>query len=261
MSEQQATKDFYGILGVERTATSGEIKRAYHRLALTVHPDKQQASSSTSNDATEFQQLQKVYEILRDPEQRAIYDEYGEKGLDGFEGDIGAMFDFWKQRIRRVTKEEIELYEKSYRGGEEERVDLKEFYGKFEGDVGKVLDYIPYSRDEDLDRFVRIWDEMITSKDLEGNEVYKKCRKTLLKKAKDVGKQLKEKGKRKGNAKKKEKLGGGDDGIDSLAAAILQRRGGREAAFDSWADSLASKYETKPKKTIMKRKGKKKKTS
>lgn len=72
-------KDFYRILGVSKTATDDEIKKAYRKLALKFHPDK-----NKSKDAEEkFKEVAEAYEILSDKKKRDIYDQYGEEGLKG----------------------------------------------------------------------------------------------------------------------------------------------------------------------------------
>jgi len=68
--------DYYGILGVPREASEADIKKAYRKLAMDYHPDR-----NKSHDAEErFKRLTEAYEVLRDPEKRAVYDRYGEAG-------------------------------------------------------------------------------------------------------------------------------------------------------------------------------------
>lgn len=72
-------KDYYEILGVPRNATKEEIKRAYRRLVLQYHPDK-----NKSPDAEEkFKEISEAYAVLSDDEKRRIYDIYGHAGLSG----------------------------------------------------------------------------------------------------------------------------------------------------------------------------------
>src|SRR6476661_3953524 len=72
--------DFYAVLGVQRNAPDDEIKKAYRKLAMTYHPDR----NNGSKDAEErFKEITEAYDVLRDPQKRAAYDRYGEAGLRG----------------------------------------------------------------------------------------------------------------------------------------------------------------------------------
>ena len=72
-------KDYYKILGVSRSATDDELKKAYRKLALKFHPDKNKAKNAEDR----FKEIAEAYEALSDKKKRDIYDKYGEAGLKG----------------------------------------------------------------------------------------------------------------------------------------------------------------------------------
>jgi DnaJ-class molecular chaperone len=72
-----ASKDPYQILGVSRTATPDEVKRAYRRLAKEYHPDRNPGNKSAEQ---KFKEVQAAYEVLGDPQRRAQYDRFGAGG-------------------------------------------------------------------------------------------------------------------------------------------------------------------------------------
>uniref|UniRef100_A0A667XAY6 DnaJ homolog subfamily C member 10 n=1 Tax=Myripristis murdjan TaxID=586833 RepID=A0A667XAY6_9TELE len=76
-------RDYYELLGVNREATSREIRRAFKKLALTMHPDKNPGDPSAHD---RFLQVSRAYEVLKDEDLRKKYDKYGEKGLDEQQG-------------------------------------------------------------------------------------------------------------------------------------------------------------------------------
>ena len=71
--------EFYEILGVAREASETDIKKAYRKLAMEYHPDR----NSSPDAEARFKEITEAYEVLRDPEKRARYDRYGKAGLGG----------------------------------------------------------------------------------------------------------------------------------------------------------------------------------
>ncbi len=72
-------RDYYVVLEVERTASEGEIKKAYRRLAMRFHPDRNPGDAAAEES---FKEAKEAYEVLSDPQKRATYDRLGHAGLD-----------------------------------------------------------------------------------------------------------------------------------------------------------------------------------
>lgn len=101
-----ANRDYYAILGVGRDASDQEIKKAYRKMAVKFHPDKNPGDASAED---KFKEAAEAYSVLSDKEKRSIYDRYGEQGLkasgggfsgfdesifSGFEDILGDLFGF-----------------------------------------------------------------------------------------------------------------------------------------------------------------------
>jgi molecular chaperone DnaJ len=78
-----AKKDYYVILGVSRSASQEEIKKAYRQQALKYHPDKNPGDPEAEE---RFKEAAEAYEVLSDPEKRDRYDRFGHAGVGGASG-------------------------------------------------------------------------------------------------------------------------------------------------------------------------------
>jgi molecular chaperone DnaJ len=72
-------RDYYEVLGVPRSADAAELKKAYRKLAMEFHPDR----NSSEDAAEKFKEINRAYEVLSDEQKRALYDRFGHAGVDG----------------------------------------------------------------------------------------------------------------------------------------------------------------------------------
>src|SRR3990170_5601388 len=85
-----AKKDYYETLGVQRNASEAEITKAYRRLAMKHHPDRNPADKTSE---AKFKEAKEAYEILSDAQKRAAYDQFGHAGVDpAAAGDAGGFY-------------------------------------------------------------------------------------------------------------------------------------------------------------------------
>lgn len=82
-----AKRDYYEVLGVEKGATGAEIKKAFRRIAMKFHPDR---NSDDKNSDEKFKEAQEAYEVLGDEEKKSAYDRFGHAGVDGNSGGGGS---------------------------------------------------------------------------------------------------------------------------------------------------------------------------
>lgn len=222
------TKSLYEILGVEKTATQPEIKKAYHKLALRLHPDKNPGDEGANE---KFQHLQKVMSVLGDEEKRAFYDQTGFVDDDALVGETAnSMQEFFKAMYHTITEEDIKEFEANYRGSDSERKDLKDLYSKYKGNMKRLFCSMICSYPErDSHRFKDIIDDAIAEGELKPTQEYKKWVKKISETKPPKNPLVKIKRSRK------------QSDID-LVAAITQRRLERKVQFNSFLSSLVAMY-------------------
>ena len=164
------TKDLYEVLRIKKTASETEIKRAYRKLSLEVHPDRVVEAEKAA--ATEkFQALSKVHTVLADNEKRALYDESGEIDDDVVvqERDWDA---YWRLLFKKIAVQDIEEFEKTYKGSEEEVNDITAAYLDYEGDMDAILENVLCATIEDDERCKEILERQIATGKLPKYEAF-----------------------------------------------------------------------------------------
>ncbi|KAK3006266.1 hypothetical protein RJ639_017466 [Escallonia herrerae] len=220
-------KSLYEVLGAEKTASQQEIKKAYYKLALRLHPDKNPDDVEAKE---KFQQLQKVISILGDEEKRVLYDQTGCVDDADLAGDVVQnLKEFFRTMYKKVTEADIEEFEANYRGSDSEKNDLIDLYKKCKGNMNRLFCSMLCS-DTKLDshRFKDLLDEAIATGELKSTKAYQKWAKQVSA-AKPPTSPL-----RRREKSKKES--------DDLYAIISQRQSERKGRVDSMFSSLMSKY-------------------
>src|SRR5919201_2390838 len=91
MPRSSTKRDYYEVLGVTRSASDDDIKKAYRRLALQYHPDRNNAPEATER----FKEATEAYQVLSDAEKRGLYDRYGHSAFDRGGGPSGDFTNFF----------------------------------------------------------------------------------------------------------------------------------------------------------------------
>src|SRR5471032_3603008 len=74
-------RDYYEVLGLAKGASDDDVKKAYRKLAMKHHPDRNQGDGAKASEE-KFKEAKEAYEMLSDPQKKAAYDQYGHAGVD-----------------------------------------------------------------------------------------------------------------------------------------------------------------------------------
>lgn len=263
--------------------TPDQIKKAYRKLALKVHPDKAKTEEERQTFHAKFQTVAFAYSVLSDVARKARYDRTGsleDLPLDGEQGEDGYSLreflnNLWKSGLDEITEDAIKEDKEKYRKNEEYD-DLIRAYKKHKGDFALIYEEILHTQDDtdaDFVRLVGIVQSAIDSGAVKKYKAFgnwKKARDSTFAEAgsdeeeeeEESEEEIKAKPKPKAKSTKKRKTeaeeaeemavklglrnkGSKDDGMASLQALITQKRGKRMADL---LDNLEDKYGKKGKK-------------
>lgn len=238
-STQSASKStsLYDVLGVAPSASHGDIKKAYYKLALLLHPDKNR-EDSPDTAKKKFQVLQESYAVLSDPERRSRYDQWGITSPEG--GDESfffneALFAQFAHLIRpaQFDATDIDKYLAQYYNSAEERGDLLRLLKA--GRVLSLFEDIIGSEPSDVKRYLRILQELSSCEGAADRaqehvpaefRLTKDAEKKLVAKAKRMAKLNAREAKE--VAQERAKAGKKSDASQSLGALIAARQANRQ---------------------------------
>ncbi|KAI8332633.1 DnaJ domain-containing protein [Chlamydoabsidia padenii] len=248
-------KTLYDILEIDKKQVDQDenlIKKAYRRLALKYHPDKQlkkdqDAGTEKENTTQHFQLVGFAYSILNDASKRKHYDLTKElDGADSFLTGDKDWTDYFKELWQGVVSEEtITAHALKYQGSEEEQEDVLKYYTNLKGNMDHILAHVEHSKAADVPRFIDIINTAIQNKKV---ETYPAFAKTTTKSA-QLRRIQKEKAEtiaaEKAKAKEKkdttEKQDDGNDGLDSLKEMMKARQVQRKNQMEEMLTKMEEK--------------------
>lgn len=238
------TRDVYKLLGITKDAKDKDIKKAYHKVSLLVHPDR--VPEAQKEESTEkFKVLSKIYQVLTDPQRRALFDEQGIIDDDD-EGKLATWMELWEKIFKPITVEDISNYEKEYIGSDVERRDIKMAYLGGKGCINYMMNHVPFMAVEDEPRIKEVVAGMIESEEVPEYKIFteepaakRNKRHRKYARESEEAKVIKERDERRRqrDAEAAQESAGGN-----LEQQILSRRSHRESNYNSLMDRLLEKY-------------------
>ena len=218
ITKENKGEDLYSLLGIKKTANNSEIRKAYRRLVFLCHPDKNKTDPDASS---KFANITRAYKILSNPESKKIYDETGEYDEEN-QGEINITETLTYFR-KIYSPKDIENFEKKYVGSKDEEDDLINFYNENGGDIKNILEWIPFSKNEDVERYVKIYEKLFKKKTLKKNKKFEDS-KDKVKLIKEDPNEAKE----------------ANETLDKLTKQIMGKK--RKRNYNEYLDNLKNKY-------------------
>eukprot|EP01119_Soliformovum_irregulare_P000472 TRINITY_DN10326_c0_g1_i1.p1 TRINITY_DN10326_c0_g1~~TRINITY_DN10326_c0_g1_i1.p1 ORF type:complete len:306 (+),score=90.55 TRINITY_DN10326_c0_g1_i1:32-949(+) len=176
--DDRQSEDLYAVLEVTKDASIAEIRKSYYKLALKCHPDR----NAGDVEATEkFQRIGRAYEVLSDTKKKAFYDKTGCIEGEEFFGEKSEQewMEHWRAMFKQVSFEDIDAYQSTYKGSQQEVDDLKDTYNKVKGDLEELLTYMVLADESQLPRYVEIIQSLIKKGELKSTVAFKKTLKRV----------------------------------------------------------------------------------
>ncbi|OQV17872.1 putative DnaJ-like protein subfamily C member 9 [Hypsibius exemplaris] len=238
MKKYFATENLYELLMVTKTANEEEIKKAYRKLSLTIHPDRV-ADGEKETATIKFQILGKVHSVLSDKKKRDVYDETGIADDDLISDKVSDWTKYFDSIFKTVELADIQAFEKEYIGSDEEKDDIKKLYLRFKGNMNIIMEHLMFYQFDHEDRYRAVLTDLIRKKEVPDYPIY------TAEPAKSVADRRKKceaeaKAAEKAAAKLKKKNGAGD-GMDLLK--MIQDR--QKNRMGNLIDTIANRHGVK----------------
>ena len=145
---------YQDILHVAKDCSPAQLRKAYYQQALQYHPDK----NPSADAKLKFQAISWVYNLLKDPQQRADYDTTGVvPGDDELDNDSEGST-VWKEYFDtifgKLSTDDIDQFAMKYKMSEEEERDVLHHYEKYKGNLSKMLEFVILSEERDVPRWI-----------------------------------------------------------------------------------------------------------
>ncbi|KAI9301631.1 hypothetical protein BJ944DRAFT_290788 [Cunninghamella echinulata] len=260
-------KTLYDILQLEKeTADETSIKKAYRRLALKYHPDKQTTLTTEKQKeiAThEFQLIGLAYSILSDKGKKANYDRTGSLKEESWLNEDKDWNDYFKALWTGVVNDStITTHLKAYKESKEEEEDVLKYYTQAQGNMNTLLNYVMHSDVYDVPRFITIIQRAIDDNRVEHYRAFTTTTtasaqaRRIRQAEKEKMKAEKEKERRDAKKNQDSNMDGGEE--EQLKALIMAKRKDRwnqiENMLDGIMDRVAASVEEQNAKTRQKSK-------